>query len=83
MIDVQYFARYREALQCESEQVEWHPEFSRLEDLRAFLASRGGLWTQVLSEKNLMCACNEELCSLDEPIKDGDQVAFFPTVTGG
>ena len=30
-----------------------------------------------------MCARNQELCSLDEPLAEGDEVAFFPTVTGG
>jgi molybdopterin synthase sulfur carrier subunit len=30
-----------------------------------------------------MCARNQELCSLDEPLEEGDEVAFFPTVTGG
>jgi molybdopterin synthase sulfur carrier subunit len=37
----------------------------------------------VLAEQNLMCARNEELCSLAEPLAPGDEVAFFPTVTGG
>jgi molybdopterin synthase sulfur carrier subunit len=30
-----------------------------------------------------MCARNEDLCQLDEPVVEGDEVAFFPTVTGG
>jgi sulfur-carrier protein len=30
-----------------------------------------------------MCARNEELCDLDEPVLAGDDVAFFPPVTGG
>jgi len=37
----------------------------------------------VLAESNLMCARNEDLCKLDEPLADGDTVAFFPPVTGG
>jgi molybdopterin synthase sulfur carrier subunit len=37
----------------------------------------------VLAERGLMCARNEELCALSEPLADGDAVAFFPTVTGG
>ena len=38
---------------------------------------------QVLAEQNLMCARNQELCGLDTELADGDEVAFFPTVTGG
>ena len=82
MIQVQYFARYREALGLDSEELPWTPALARLDDLRQLLLARGGVWS-VLDEQNLMCARNQELCSLDTPLEDGDEVAFFPTVTGG
>jgi molybdopterin synthase sulfur carrier subunit len=77
---VLYFARYREALGLDAETVEG--VFATVDALREHLALRGGEW-QVLAEQNLMCARNEELCQLDEPLVSGDEVAFFPTVTGG
>lgn len=80
MIRVQYFARYREALGIEAEQLSG--EFACVDDLRLHLLARGGVWA-VLAEQNLMCARNQELCGLQEPLLDGDEVAFFPTVTGG
>ncbi|QJP08005.1 MoaD/ThiS family protein [Pseudomonas multiresinivorans] len=82
MIRVQYFARYREALGLDGEQLNWNASLANLDDLRRLLLERGGAW-DVLGEQNLMCARNQELCSLDEPLADGDEVAFFPTVTGG
>ncbi|MCP8463302.1 MoaD/ThiS family protein [Pseudomonas sp. ZM23] len=82
MIRVQYFARYREALGLDGEQLSWSENLASLDDLRRLLLARGGAWS-VLGEQNLMCARNQELCSLDEPLADGDEVAFFPTVTGG
>ncbi|SDO18554.1 MoaD/ThiS family protein [Pseudomonas jinjuensis] len=82
MIRVQYFARYREALGLDGEQLAWDGSLARLDDLRHLLLERGGVWS-VLAEQNLMCARNQELCSLDEALQDGDEVAFFPTVTGG
>ena len=82
MIEVLYFARYREALDCEGERLPWSAELDSLEALRAQLLARGGAW-QVLAEQSLMCARNQELCSLAEPLADGDEVAFFPPVTGG
>lgn len=82
MIRVQYFARYREALGLDGEQLNWSASLASLDDLRRVLLERGGAWA-VLGEQNLMCARNQELCSLDEPLADGDEVAFFPTVTGG
>ncbi|MBV4547528.1 MULTISPECIES: molybdopterin converting factor subunit 1 [Pseudomonas] len=78
-LTVKFFARYREALGVDSVAVEG--DFATVDDVRALLAQRDG--AEVLSEQNLMCARNEELCQLDEPVVDGDEVAFFPTVTGG
>ena len=78
-LTVKFFARYREALGVDSVTVEG--DFATVDDVRALLAQRDG--AEVLSEQNLMCARNEDLCQLDEPVVDGDEVAFFPTVTGG
>ncbi|MGX9863466.1 MoaD/ThiS family protein [Pseudomonas moraviensis] len=78
-LTVKFFARYREALGVDSVVVEG--DFASVDDVRALLAQRDG--AEVLSEHNLMCARNEDLCQLDEPVTDGDEVAFFPTVTGG
>ncbi|MNH23612.1 Molybdopterin synthase sulfur carrier subunit [compost metagenome] len=79
-IKVMYFARYREALGVDAEKLEG--SFATLDDVRKALVAKGGKY-EVLSEQNLMCARNEELCKLDEPLEDGDEVAFFPPVTGG
>ncbi|MEN5091560.1 MoaD/ThiS family protein [Pseudomonas protegens] len=78
-IQVRFFARYREALGLDALEIEG--SFACVDDVRQALLSRDG--AAVLAEQNLMCARNEDLCSLDEPLADGDEVAFFPTVTGG
>ncbi|MCO7626545.1 molybdopterin converting factor subunit 1 [Pseudomonas fluorescens] len=78
-LTVKFFARYREALGVDSVEVEG--DFATVDAVRALLAQRDS--AEVLSEQNLMCARNEDLCQLDEPVSDGDEVAFFPTVTGG
>ena len=82
MIEVRFFARYREALGSDGESLAWSAELDSLDALRRQLLARGEAW-QVLAEKGLMCARNQELCSLDSELADGDEVAFFPTVTGG
>lgn len=79
-LNVQYFARYRETLGLESETLEG--VFTSVDALRQHLLQRGGAW-EVLAEQNIMCARNQDLCSLSEPLADGDEVAFFPSVTGG
>jgi len=79
-IEVVYFARYREALDQDGETLVG--DFSVLDDVRQALLARGGKY-QVLAEQNLMCARNQDLCKLDEALAQGDEVAFFPPVTGG
>lgn len=82
MITLQYFARYREHLGTGQEQLPWDESLGSLRAVRDALVARGDAWA-VLGESRLMCARNQELCSLDEPVADGDEVAFFPPVTGG
>lgn len=78
-VRVLYFARFREALGLDHEVVQG--EFATLGALRDYLTAEGS--RPVLAEANIMCARNEELCGLGEPLSEGDEVAFFPTVTGG
>ena len=82
MITLQYFARYRETLGTGQEQLPWNDARDTLRAVRDELILRGDGWT-VLSESRLMCARNQEMCTLDEPVRDGDEIAFFPPVTGG
>ena len=79
-VKVMYCARDREWLGRDDERLEG--DFAVLEDVRQALVAKGGQYA-VLAEQNLMCARNEELCRLDEPLEEGDEVAFFPPVTGG
>jgi len=79
-IKVVYFARYREAMGMDGEELAG--TFATVEEVRQELLERGGNWS-VLGDSNLMCARNQDLCKLNEPVADGDEVAFFPPVTGG
>jgi molybdopterin synthase sulfur carrier subunit len=51
--------------------------------LIGLLAARGGPWAALASVRNLRCAVNQEMARLDSPVGSGDEVAFFPPVTGG
>ncbi|APC18737.1 molybdopterin synthase sulfur carrier subunit [Pseudomonas frederiksbergensis] len=79
-LNVLYFSRYRETLGCGEETIEG--DFTSVDQLRQHLANRSGAW-RILAEQNLMCARNQDMCGLDEPLSDGDEVGFFPVVTGG
>ncbi|CEA04343.1 molybdopterin converting factor, small subunit [Pseudomonas saudimassiliensis] len=82
MITVLFFAKYKEELQTDQLQLDWQPQWQSLRDIRDHLAQRGAPWT-ILEDPKLMCALNEEMCSLSTPVKAGDEVVFFPMVTGG
>lgn len=83
MIHLQYFASFRERLGIDAESLPWMPALASLREVRDLLARRGEPWATTLGHTGLMCARNQALCSLDEPLRDGDDIAFFPPVTGG
>jgi sulfur-carrier protein len=84
MVTVLYFARLREALGKGSEQIALPANVRNLEGLRAMLMSRGGAWAQELAPgKPVRAAVNQAMAAGDAVLSDGDEVAFFPPVTGG
>jgi molybdopterin synthase sulfur carrier subunit len=52
--------------------------------MRAWLASREGPWREALrADKAVRVAVNQEMAGDATTVKPGDEVAFFPPVTGG
>ena len=49
--------------------------------LRDWLAGHGR--GALAGAKNLRCAVNQDMAGPDTAIADGDEIAFFPPVTGG
>jgi molybdopterin synthase sulfur carrier subunit len=84
MITVLYFARLREALGKSSERVALPASVRDLDGLRALLRARGGAWQEELAPgRPVRAAINQAVAQPDSPVADGDEVAFFPPVTGG
>ncbi|MBE2895686.1 molybdopterin synthase sulfur carrier subunit [Pasteurellaceae bacterium HPA106] len=81
MIIVRFFAQVRELVGCDS--ITLDRTFDSAEQLRQLLSERGEKWALALEKGKLLVAINQELSSLDHNIRDGDEVAFFPPVTGG
>ena len=83
MIKVLYFARLRETLGKAGEELDL-PQGSTVAGLMALLAARGEAWSQAFDGcQPLRAAVNQNLVKNSVTIKDGDEVAFFPPVTGG
>ena len=83
MVKVLYFAGLREAVGQSSEQLALPAEIGNVGQLHAHLAARGGAWEALARTKNLRIAVNQQMAAMDAPVQDGDEVAFFPPVTGG
>lgn len=82
MVNILYFASFREMLGQADEQLP--AQHSTVGSLISELALRGDNWKQALLENaNLQIAVNHDVASRETPIKAGDEVAFFPPVTGG
>lgn len=82
-ITVLYFAGLREALGCAQEDLAVPVGVVTLNDLRTYLASRGQPWPALLETRNLRMAQNQAMASAESVLADGDEIAFFPPVTGG
>jgi molybdopterin synthase sulfur carrier subunit len=82
MITIRYFAQLKENLDCAEERLQLSADISDVGSLRTHLAAREGAWQQSFKQR-LMAAVNQEMAQADTPIKAGDEVAFFPPVTGG
>ena len=75
-IRVKFFASLREALPHAVDEVE-----------AAGLATVADVWARATEAREMpehvLCSVNLEHRSANDPVADGDEVAFFPPVTGG
>jgi molybdopterin synthase sulfur carrier subunit len=83
-IKMRFFAGLREQLGTAAEDLELPPDVSTVAGLRAHLRARGGAYEKAFAEKSLVrIAVNQDMAPPTARIKPGDEVAFFPPVTGG
>ena len=81
MIKVLFFAQLRELLETES--LEFNQEFDTVASLRKALQARSAVWQESLENGKTLVALNQSIADDNATLKDGDEVAFFPPVTGG
>jgi len=84
LIKVLYFARLKESLKYSTEEFALPADVRTVADLKQHLAKRGESWAAQFDGKvALRAAINHAVVANDALIKTGDEVAFFPPVTGG
>jgi sulfur-carrier protein len=83
-VKVLYFAALREQLGTPAEEIELPAGVGTVAALRSHLRGRGGAWELALADGRLVrAAVNQDMAAPAAPLKAGDEVAFFPPVTGG
>ncbi len=81
MINILLFARVRELAGSPGLSVPF--EYSDVESLREALSARDRHWALAMEKGKLLAAVNQTLVPFTHQLQDGDEVAFFPPVTGG
>ena len=83
-VTVRFFASVKEQLGRDTEDLDVPADISTVGGLRSHLKARGGVYEEVFSEKKLVrTALNQDMVPHTAALKAGDEVAFFPPVTGG
>ena len=82
MIKIVFFAALREQLDCAELSI---PEsnVSSVADIKRLLSTKSEQWHTTLTNASLLSAVNHDMVDDHHAVKAGDEVAFFPPVTGG
>ncbi|MBM3346442.1 MAG: molybdopterin converting factor subunit 1 [Betaproteobacteria bacterium] len=79
-----YFASIREQLGCAAESLELPAGITTVGALLEHLMLRGGAWREALAQTRVLrVAINQDMAEPGRTLSGGDEVAFFPPVTGG
>ncbi len=80
---VLYFAGLRERVGQAAEELVLPAAIDTVGKLRAHLAERGANWDALGTGNSVRAAVNKRMAGAETAIGEGDEVAFFPPVTGG
>jgi molybdopterin synthase sulfur carrier subunit len=83
-VTVLYFARLREAVGRDREEVQLPAGVATVGALRAWLTARGAPWDEAFTGiSRIRAAVAQQMATDETALADGAEVAFFPPVTGG
>ena len=79
-----YFAWLRAKIGTAEEELALPPQVHDVNSLLQWLKSRGPGYAEALKDlSTVRVAVNQDYVGPEHPIRDGDEVAVFPPVTGG
>jgi molybdopterin synthase sulfur carrier subunit len=83
MIRVLFFASLREQLDCARLELEIEDGLPISALVDVLVSQRGEAWREPLTQENIVRAVNQQVVTTDVALQPGDEVAFYPPVTGG
>jgi sulfur-carrier protein len=79
-----YFAWLRARVGCAEEEVALPPQVHDVAGLLDWLCGRSDRHAEALGDLRVVrVAINQDYVGLGHPVREGDEVAIFPPVTGG
>jgi molybdopterin synthase sulfur carrier subunit len=79
-----YFAWMRQRIGISNEMVELPETVGTVDSLVDWLETRGDGYRDAFAKREVIrAAVNQEYVQFDHPVVNGDEIAFFPPVTGG
>lgn len=82
MIKLLFFARIKERLDKSEMTIDFVANQSLQILTQELIEKHGDEW-QILLEPDTVFSCNQRVVDRDHIVADGDEVAYFPPVTGG
>ena len=82
MIKLLFFARIKERLDKSEMTIDFVANQSLQILTQKLIEKHGDEW-QILLEPDTVFSCNQRVVDRDHIVADGDEVAYFPPVTGG
>jgi molybdopterin synthase sulfur carrier subunit len=83
-VKVLYFASLRQQIGVGAEEVAPPPGIATVGQLMDWLKTRSPRHAEAFADMAAVrCAVNQDYARPQDPVRPGDEVAFFPPVTGG
>lgn len=82
MTKVLFFAELKEQLKSPGTTIELTGPTTVIE-FQSLLVAAHPEWQNTFASNKVLCAVNQEMANDQQLIQPGDEVAFFPPVTGG
>jgi len=83
MARIVFFAQLREHIGISHTEIALPPQVNTVNKLLGFFSTLGEPYALIVNFPRLQIAVNQQYARADDPLSDHDEIAFFPSVSGG